>query len=88
VNAHLQRDCTLQAAKTIPLLIATADVVGTRRSIRNPTEIADGTLYAQARGRRPGMGKRSQHMGDLVYIFGVIVFFILCALYVESLDRM
>jgi hypothetical protein len=34
------------------------------------------------------MGKRSQHMGDLVYIFGVIVFFILCALYVEALDRM
>jgi len=27
-------------------------------------------------------------MGDVAYIFGVIVFFILCALYVEALDRM
>jgi len=48
----------------------------------------DGTLYAQDRGRGPGLGKRSQHMGDVVCIFGVIVFFIVCALYVEALDRM
>lgn len=34
------------------------------------------------------MGKRSQHMGDAAYIFGVIVFFILCTLYVAALDRM
>jgi len=27
-------------------------------------------------------------MGDAVYISGVIVFFILCALYVAALDRM
>jgi len=27
-------------------------------------------------------------MGDVVCIFGVIVFFIVCALYVEALDRM
>jgi len=27
-------------------------------------------------------------MGDVTYIFGVIVFFILCALYIEALDRM
>ncbi len=34
------------------------------------------------------MGKRSQQMGDVVYIFGMIGFFILCALYVAALDRM
>jgi len=27
-------------------------------------------------------------MGDAAYIIGVIVFFILCALYVAALDRM
>jgi hypothetical protein len=31
---------------------------------------------------------RSQRMGDAVYILGVIVFFMLCALYVAALDRM
>jgi hypothetical protein len=48
----------------------------------------DGTLYAQDRGIGPGLGKRSQYMGDAAYTFGVIVFFILCALWVEALDRM
>jgi hypothetical protein len=51
-------------------------------------KIANGTLYAQDRGRGPGTGKRSQQMGDVVYIVGMIVFFILCALYVAALDRM
>jgi hypothetical protein len=74
--------------KKVPLLIATRPCVGSRGSIWNLTEITDGTLYAQDRGSGPGMGKRSQHMGDVVYIFGVIVFFILCALYVAALDRM
>jgi len=27
-------------------------------------------------------------MGDAAYIIGVVVFFILCALYVEALDRL
>jgi len=27
-------------------------------------------------------------MGDVAYIFGVIAFFVLCALYVKALDRM
>jgi hypothetical protein len=34
------------------------------------------------------MGKRSQHVSDMVDIFGLIAFFILCALYVAALDRM
>lgn len=78
----------MQAEKKVPLLIATPPCVGSRGSIWNLTEITDGTLYAQDRGRGPGMGKRSQHMGDVVYIFGLIAFFILCALYVAALDRM
>jgi hypothetical protein len=77
----------MQAVKTIPLLIAVTGFVGSKGSFLNPTD-ADGTLYAQDRGGGPAMGKRSQHMGDVVYIFGVIVFFILCALYVAALDRM
>ena len=51
-------------------------------------DVANGTLYAEDRGREPGLRKRSQLMGDGAYIIGVIVFFILCALYVAALDRM
>jgi len=50
-------------------------------------KITSGTLYAENRGRGPELEKRSQRMGDAAYIIGVIVFFILCALYVEALDR-
>jgi hypothetical protein len=49
---------------------------------------AIGTLYAEDRGSGPGLEKRSQRMGDTAYIIGVIIFFILCALYVAVLDRM
>ena len=50
-------------------------------------KITHGTLYAEDRGSGPGLEKRSQRMGDAAYIIGVIVFFILCALYVAALDR-
>lgn len=50
-------------------------------------KIGDGTLYAKSRGRGSKLKKRSTGMGDAAYIIGVIVFFILCALYVAALDR-
>jgi hypothetical protein len=54
--------------------------------------IAAGTIYAQAAWLRDQFNfnlttLRSLLMGDLAYIVGVIVFFILCAIYVAALER-
>jgi hypothetical protein len=50
--------------------------------------IINGMLYAEDDAENPSRNKRSASMGDAACLFLLIVFFILCALYVAALDRM
>ncbi|MCU0592451.1 MAG: hypothetical protein MUC57_13375 [Desulfobacterales bacterium] len=54
--------------------------------------IINGMLYAEDDAEddaeNPSRSKRSGSMGDAAYLFLLIAFFILCALYVAALDRM
>jgi hypothetical protein len=48
--------------------------------------IRGGTLCAK-NGAQDQVGKRSSSMGDIAYIIGLIVFFVLGVLYVAALER-